>query len=510
MFSDDFRSGATIKSTWKHSRKQRESSSQTSEIITYEIQSQTVSPKDAECQTVDLTKLLQASMTSNDAKYDESSLAKFMAGVEPMVTRQLKRNAALNVFEELGWGTDVESSDVSITCEYCLQESSVKKEARKDEKRMEVTSLSWSSTGGSIAVAYGSMKHMAWGQTKSYLCVWNIDRSQVHLHKADHKLELESSIQTVSFHPTQTALLAAGLFSGIVLIWDLTKDEAVYSKESHEDPVTSVCWLEPRSRKFLNLLSASTDGKLIVWEHKLSKISQDEKHLNPIKSFRIRAGTIRSSGAKGIGSVGITCCAVAITVKDGIEFTTGDERVLVAGCENGAIVKCDVDEQSTDDDPVKFLYKGHLGPVYSIDWSPFHRHVFLTCSTDQRCRFYHALHASPLREFTPYTGVDQYLYSSRWSPAKAMTIFSGGGSGILTAYNAKDKYVINSADSEANNGKKCRINCIEVNKTRSQYIATGNADGIIHVWSLGTKYTSEDQDAMNALKEIVEKAMIED
>lgn len=62
----------------------------------------------------------------------------------------------------------------------------------------------------------------------------------------------------------------------------------------------------------------------------------------------------------------------------------------------------------------------------------------------------------------------------------------------------------------SNNGKKCRINCIEVNKTRAQYIATGNADGIIHVWSLGTKYTSEDQEAMNALKEIVEKAMIED
>lgn len=64
-----------------------------------------------------------------------------------------------------------------------------------------------------------------------------------------------------------------------------------------------------------------------------------------------------SSGAKGGGSVGITCCAVAIVVKDGIEFTTGNERTLVAGCENGAIVKCDVDEQSTKDDPVTFIYK---------------------------------------------------------------------------------------------------------------------------------------------------------
>lgn len=58
-----------------------------SEIITYEVQSQTVPPRDAECQTVNLTKLLQASMTSNDAKYDESSLAEFLAGVEPVITR---------------------------------------------------------------------------------------------------------------------------------------------------------------------------------------------------------------------------------------------------------------------------------------------------------------------------------------------------------------------------------------------------------------------------------------
>lgn len=43
----------------------------------------------------------------------------------------------------------------------------------------------------------------------------------------------------------------AGLFSGAVIIWDINKDEAVYSKESHDDPVTSVCWLESRSRKWV-------------------------------------------------------------------------------------------------------------------------------------------------------------------------------------------------------------------------------------------------------------------
>ncbi|XP_039269925.2 cytoplasmic dynein 2 intermediate chain 2-like [Styela clava] len=508
MFSDDYRPGITIKSSWKSHRKQRENGSQTSEVLTYEVDIQTVEPQDAECQTVPASEILEKSLALGNQNVNETTLVAFLSSVEPMISKQLIKNSTFNVFEEANWGSDFESSDTSMNCEYSLQETTVKNETKNDESTLEVTCLSWSSSGASIAVAYGSMKHMAWGQTRSYLCVWNLDRSRLDQFKCDQKLETESSLQAVAFHTTNPALIAAGLFSGVILLWDISKDEVVYSSESHDDPVTSVSWLQPQSRKYIDLLSASTDGKLITWKQ---KISQSEKPLTIAKKFQIKASSVRSTtGARGTGSVGITCCAIAVSVKDGIEYTVGDERTLIAGCENGAIVKCVIDENSYEDDPVKFSYKGHLGPVYSVDWSPFHRNVFLTCSTDQRCRFYHALHASPLCEVTPYSGSDQYLYSVKWSPVRALTLFSVGGSGFLTAYDANIQYVINSVESEGENGKKCRINCVEANQKRAQYVATGNVDGIVHVWQLGSKFASPDADENNKLKELAEKAMLDD
>ena len=41
--------------------------------------------------------------------------------------------------------------------------------------------------------------------------------------------------------------------------------------------------------------------------------------------------------------------------------------------------------------PVTFSYQPHGGPVYSIECSPSHRNLFLTCGTDASVRLYSSL-----------------------------------------------------------------------------------------------------------------------
>ena len=44
--------------------------------------------------------------------------------------------------------------------------------------------------------------------------------------------------------------------------------------------------------------------------------------------------------------------------------------------------------------PIKFVFRAHHGPVYGICCSPFHRNLFLSCSTDASARLYSLLDVS--------------------------------------------------------------------------------------------------------------------
>lgn len=41
--------------------------------------------------------------------------------------------------------------------------------------------------------------------------------------------------------------------------------------------------------------------------------------------------------------------------------------------------------------PVTFAFSPHFGPVFSVDCSPYHRNLFLTCGTDASIRLYSML-----------------------------------------------------------------------------------------------------------------------
>ena len=50
--------------------------------------------------------------------------------------------------------------------------------------------------------------------------------------------------------------------------------------------------------------------------------------------------------------------------------------------------------------PVKFAFRPHHGPVYSVSCSPFHRNLFLSCGTDTTTRLYSLLDVSSCYSFS--------------------------------------------------------------------------------------------------------------
>ena len=84
---------------------------------------------------------------------------------------------------------------------------------------------------------------------------------------------------------------------------------------------------------------------------------------------------------------------------------------------------------------VNFNYEGCMGPVHSTMYSPFHRHLFATGSTDGSLRLYHKLRRKCLLHIEPPCG--SYLYSVVWSPVRPMVIAAVAGSGALYIYDLK-------------------------------------------------------------------------
>ena len=60
------------------------------------------------------------------------------------------------------------------------------------------------------------------------------------------------------------------------------------------------------------------------------------------------------------------------------DFNKHDGRIYIAGTEDGHIYKCSTSysEQYLE------TYSGHLGPVYSVQWSPFQSNLFISSSAD--------------------------------------------------------------------------------------------------------------------------------
>jgi len=88
-------------------------------------------------------------------------------------------------------------------------------------------------------------------------------------------IELSCCVTALAFHPEQPGLLAGGLYSGEVVVWDVNKvaegsSDATVARSAmddafHRDAVVAVRWVrDPATRDWL-LASAGGEGKVHVW-----------------------------------------------------------------------------------------------------------------------------------------------------------------------------------------------------------------------------------------------------
>ncbi|NXC14208.1 WDR34 protein, partial [Corythaeola cristata] len=509
MFADGTAPAVGLESRWRSARSARceAKSCQTRKISTAEAAVQSHTSRDAGVQTDQSEDAVQD--FQQEVQVDYTSLLSFLRRVEDAVIKELNKNWKSRAFDgfEVNW-TD---QNETVLCLHTLSHPEAQ------DQNLHVTSVSWNATGSVVACSYGRLDGGDWSTEKSYVCTWNLDRRGLNPQRPDLVVDVPSSVMCLAFHPSQPSLIAGGLFSGELVVWDTsrTEDPVIWrtglTDDTHTDPVYQVNWLpDAKHGNHSRLLSVSTDGKILVWRE------ERDGRLALAEGFAMVAQQIpRSTQLKkiawGEAAVGVTS----------LSFSHFDPCVFVVGVEGGYSLKCSTAAETLAlhgtggsvplRAPAEVAFSPHGGPVYSVSCSPFHRQVlnlFLSCGTDGQVHLHSMLQTQSLVSLQLSK---KYLFCVRWSPVRPLVFAAASGEGNCNKCFCftGDVHLFDfgkSAQKPALSLKQaaggCPVYCLEFNVKQTRLLAAGDATGTVKVWQLSSDFTEQGPREMNHLEQL--------
>ncbi|XP_074830035.1 cytoplasmic dynein 2 intermediate chain 2 isoform X2 [Natator depressus] len=442
MFRDGVARGADIESLWRRDQGTRceAKSCQTGEISTMEAAVQSHSSRDAGMQTDQSEEMIQDLDLQKEAAVDYPGLLSFLQGVEDVVIKELNKNWRSHAFDgfEVNWVDQNET----VSCLHSL----LYPEAQ--DQKLQVTSISWNATGSVVACSYGRLDDGDWSTEKSYVCTWNLDRRGLNPKRPDLVVDVPSSVMCLAFHPSQPSLIVGGLYSGEVLIWDMSRIE---------DP--------------------------LIWRTGMT----DDTHTDPVYQH-----------TRGETAVGVTS----------LSFSHFDRSVFIIGVEGGYSLKCSTAVETTAvpgtgssvplKAPAQFAFSPHGGPVYCVSCSPFHRNLFLSGGTDGHVHLHSMLQAQPLISLQLSK---KYLFSVRWSPVRPLVFAAATGEGEVQLFDfgkSSQKPAVSIKQASA----QTPVYCIEFNIKQPQLLAAGDARGMLKIWQLSSDFIQQGPKEVNHLEQL--------
>ena len=280
-----------------------------------------------------------------------------------------------------------------------------------------------------LVVGYGSFDFREQAQG-GLVAFWSLKNPAY----PDWIIEVPSGVTSVDFSEASPNLLAVGLYSGSVRVYDVRGSfatpgaaqaradqapvlESTHANGKHSDPVWKLRWVGRGTERGESLMSISTDGRVTQWS-----ITKGLEHTDLMKLKRV-AGRARTSAAGDRSAAGgrghgynkqeafISRRSSGMT----FDFSSRDPSVYLAGTEDGAIHRCSTsyNEQYLES------YFGHTGPVYQIAWSPFSPTHFLSASADWTIKLWTEGSDTPQASFQSTSAA---VADCQWSPVKS-TIF---------------------------------------------------------------------------------------
>ncbi|XP_044581779.1 cytoplasmic dynein 2 intermediate chain 2-like isoform X1 [Cotesia glomerata] len=398
---------------------------------------------------------------------DYGKLSAFLKKVTPKVLEALDEiydNHTINSYEPIG------SRDNDYQLKLLNKFSTID----EFDSQKKISSLSWSKNGGTLAVGY-SNNHTAWCDHQSRIKFYNLERNDDKLHQdAVKNYETNSCVTCLSFHPIEPSIIAAGLFNGDVLLWNIadTLSQSL-SITVHNDVVTSLMW----RRTTINtdssmLITTSADGFIYVnklidnfTNSKLQNRFKIIKEHNPAENSRPPSASGRHERTLEPG-LSITC----------LDISYKNNEIFIVGTLCGGMYKCNfnattpVQGDNTLIDPVIDEYERCDGSIVDLKCLDT-QDIFVASNSNKEIRIFNITEMTLTRiinvEFT-VTGL-------------------GSISNVIVCYGADDTIkFFNTSGKICELKIKCQnnfISSVDLSIKRDT-IAIGDILGNLEVWKI--------------------------
>lgn len=309
-----------------------------------------------------------------------------------------------------------------------------------------VTGVDWSPKFPELFAASYNKNPMAANEPDGLACVWNLhlqDRPEFVFHS-------QSDVLSVAFSPFHPNLLIGGTYSGQILLWDTRSRhpnpvlKTPLSASGHTHPVYSLSLVGTQNAH--NLISASTDGTVCAWTLDLLARPQETLDL-------VLAGTQHKTDEVSVTALG---------------FPEGETATFWVGTEEGHVYSGQrYDRAGSKAGLVQNeVYRGHSGPVTSLDFHPVAGPVdlsdlFLTSGVDWTVKLWRAgaagvasgaggkgpttpslgssaSRAGTVKPLLSFEEANDYVYDVRWHPHHPALFGTVDGAGKFDLWNLND------------------------------------------------------------------------
>lgn len=465
MFNDESADGTCFKSQLLYARSPTSRNIQTTEVVYSKAGAQSVETRSVETQTTD--------QEQERPQVDYKKLATFLRRVSP---------AILEALDE-AYGDQINETDDSETHEdFSVNPQLLGKINIANESSLwkRIASLSWSAGGGTLAISHSVAQHETWCEHLSKIALYDFTKDDRLINDPNVVLETDSCVTAISFHPTESSVLAAGLSNGDVLLWNLRDRNSVTPIHvcAHHDSVSKILWVSCQANKAPMLASAAKDGYVLLNElfsnfttarsYKRLKISKDH---NPAENSRPR-----SAGGSQERAIEPGLCITSF------DFSSKDPIFFIAATLCGGVYKCSIDRVAPIEgdrtlvDPVVDEYERHDGTVTCINFSKI-RNLFLTSSTDKEIRMYDFNQHPCLRTIV----TDHTIMGLTWMVGNADIFAAYGASPTIKLYNvASEKAKIRkNLEIEGKNS----VTSLRINAKRGS-LAMSDGLGVVEIWKI--------------------------
>ena len=285
----------------------------------------------------------------------------------------------------------------------------------KSTEKRTISALEWSLKYPELLLSCYTKRSddFVYSQQNGLIHIWNLANKKEPEFTFRNQAEITSAI----FHPYNPKLIIGGTETGVVVVWDTRGKQAPIYKtplgvgsstgsKSHTGDIT--CLGVIGSMNSCHIISLS-NGIICSWS--LNNMT------TPVKKIELKNPDRRDNDVLNELNV----------LSMGMQ--QNDTNNVIIGCDDGNAYQISLNEEPQGN-YILNSFKGHDGPIYSIDFHPNDfSHVFATSSADWTTKIWSK--QNPLSPLFPLEISDNYVYCSKWSPVHPSILASGDGNGFL-------------------------------------------------------------------------------